>query len=97
VVCADSNKTDVWVEDCSIAAILIQFTALTLGLGSCWAQIRNRTHDGKTSAEAYLKELLGMPEQIRVECIIGIGHPAEQKRPVAANRLQREKIRNNHW
>jgi len=37
VVCADSTKSDVWVEDCSIAAIIIQLTAWSLGLGSCWA------------------------------------------------------------
>src|SRR5574340_493146 len=40
VVCADSAKSDVWVEDCSIAAILVQMVAQSLGLGSCWIQIR---------------------------------------------------------
>ena len=56
VVCADSTKSDVWVEDCSIAAIIIQLTALSLNLGSCWAQIRNRQRDGELSAEAYIQE-----------------------------------------
>jgi nitroreductase len=97
VVCADSAKSDVWVEDCSIAAILLQFTALSLGLGSCWAQIRNRGHDANRSAEEYLRQLLGLPEQVKVECIIGIGHPAERKLPLAADKLQREKIKKNHW
>src|ERR1043166_6616426 len=45
VVCADSSKSDVWIEDCSIAAVIIQLTAVSLGLGSCWAQIRERRHD----------------------------------------------------
>jgi len=97
VVCADSSKTDVWVEDCSIAAILIQLTAVSLGLGSCWAQIRNRSHDGGKSAEAYVQELFGIPERVKVECILGIGHPAERKIPLAADKLQWEKIRNNRW
>jgi len=97
VVCADSTKSDVWVEDCSIAAIIIQLTALSLGLGSCWAQIRNRQNDKYNTAETYLQELLGLPEQIKVECILGIGHPAERKQPVPANKLERDKIRNNHW
>jgi nitroreductase len=97
VVCADSTKSDVWVEDCSIAAILIQFAALSLGLGSCWAQIRNRQHDKNLSAERYVQELLGMPEQVKVECILGIGYPAERPRPVPEEKLQREKIRNNCW
>ena len=97
VVCADSTKTDVWVEDCSIAAIIIQITALSLGLGSCWAQIRSRQHDSEKTAENYVQELLGMPEQIKIECILGIGHPAEKKRPVSADKLQHGKIRNNRW
>lgn len=97
VVCADSTKSDVWVEDCSIAAILLQFTALSLDLGSCWAQIRSRRHDASRSAEEYLQELLGLPEQVKVECIVGFGHPAERKRPLAADKLQGEKIRKNRW
>lgn len=97
VVCADSTKSDVWVEDCSIAAILIQFAALSLGLGSCWAQIRNREHDRDGSAESYAQALLGLPEHVKVECILGIGHPAVRPKPVPADKLQHEKIRNNGW
>ena len=97
VVCADSTRSDVWVEDCSIAAIIIQLTALSLGLGSCWAQIRKRQHDKERSAESYLQELLGLPEHVAVEAVIGIGHPAEKKRPLAAGALQREKVRHNRW
>lgn len=97
VVCADSTASDVWVEDCSIAAIIIQLTALSLGLGSCWAQIRNRLNSKDQSAEAYIQELLGLPTHVTVEAVIGIGHPAENKRPVAASALQRLKVRYNRW
>ena len=45
VVCADANKTDVWIEDASIASIYIHLAAVSLGLGSCWIQIRKRMHD----------------------------------------------------
>ena len=97
VVCADSTKSDVWIEDCSIASIIIQLTALSLGLGSCWAQIRNRKHDHEKSAEVYVRELLGMPEQIKVVSILGVGHPAEKKNPVSDDELQHNRIRNNRW
>ena len=97
VVCADETRSDVWVEDCAIASILVQMTALSLGLGSCWAQIRKRMHDGKRSAEEYVRELLGLPEQIRVAAIIGIGHPGETKKPVPAKDLQYEKVRRNRY
>jgi len=97
VVCADSTKSDVWIEDCSIAAIIIQLATESLGLGSCWAQMRNRQHDGETSADAYIKELLGLPEYMQVECVLGIGHPAEKKDPLSANKLQHDKIKYNRW
>jgi nitroreductase len=97
VVCADSTKSDVWVEDCSIAAIIIQLTAVSLGLGSCWAQIRNRQHDTEKTAETYVQELLGLPEQIKVESILGIGHPDEAKVPVSTANLQHDKVRTNRW
>src|SRR3989304_1257735 len=42
VVCGDEKRSDVWVEDCSIASILVQMVAQSIGLGSCWIQIRNR-------------------------------------------------------
>lgn len=97
VVCADSAKSDVWIEDCSIAAIIIQLAALSAGLGSCWAQIRNRRHDAGNSAESFVRELLGLPEGITVEAIVGIGHPAESKRPVPAGKLPRDRVRFNRW
>ena len=42
VVLADTSKSDVWIEDVSIAALIIQLQAQDLGLGSCWVQIYNR-------------------------------------------------------
>ena len=51
VVCGDESESDVWVEDCSIAAIVAHLTAHSLGLGSCWIQIRNRAHSTEKTAE----------------------------------------------
>lgn len=34
------------------------------------------------------QELLGLPEQMKVVTILGIGHPAEKKEPVSADDLQ---------
>jgi len=97
VVCADTAKSDVCIEDCSIAAIIIQLTAVSLGLGSCWAQFRNRVHSSGKSSEVYIRELLGLPESFLVETVIGVGHPAERKLLVPADRLQHDKIHANRW
>jgi len=95
VGCADGRASDVWVEDCSIAAILAQMTAQSLGLGSCWIQVRNRRFDDATTSEQYIRRLLGLPEHVKVECIVSIGHPAEKREPVPAEELKVSKIRMN--
>ena len=79
VIAADASKSDVWTEDCSIAAMVIQIAAEELALGSCWAQIRLRPHNAECSAEQYVKGLIDLPDSHVVECIIGIGYPAEKK------------------
>jgi nitroreductase len=87
VVAGDETTSDCWVEDCSIAAAVLQLTATDLGLGSCWIQIRERLHADGSSAERYVRELLGMPAELRVLCILGVGHPAESKPPHAYDDL----------
>jgi len=97
VVCADSTKSDVWVEDCTIAAILVQMTAHDLGLGSCWIQIRNRNHTAGMSSEHHIQGLLGLPQYIKVECMVSIGYPDEIKKPVAKSELDYNKVKHNHY
>lgn len=79
VVCADPKKCDVWIEDTSIASLLLHLAATDLGLGSCWVQIRLREHEGTKMAEEYVADLLGLKEGMVVEAIIAIGYPKEQK------------------
>ena len=79
VVCGDAGKSDVWVEDCSIAALIAHLSAADLGLGSCWVQLRRRDHDGQTTADEYVKKLLGLPDNLMVEAVIAIGYPDEDK------------------
>lgn len=97
VVLGDAETSDVWVEDCSIAAILIQLGAQALGLGSCWIQIRRREHDKTTSSDEYVRELLSIPENLKVASILAIGYPAEEKPPHPAASLELEKVHLNHY
>jgi nitroreductase len=97
VVCADGQKSDVWIEDCSIASILVQMTAQSVGLGSCWIQIRKRAYDETMTSEEYIKNLLNLPELMKVESIISIGYPAEKREPVPKEELEYEKIRLNGY
>ena len=79
VVCGDPVKCDVWVEDCSIASIFIHLAAESLGLGSCWIQIRERMHNDEQTAGGYVSQLLNIPEHLEVESIVALGYPDEQK------------------
>ncbi len=92
VVCANETQSDVWVEDSSIASILLQMTAQSLGLGSCWVQIRKRQYNEHTSAEDYIKGLLGLPNDLRVESIIAVGYPSVTREPVPYKELDLNKI-----
>ena len=97
VVCGDETKSDVWVEDCSIASIVVQVAAHSLGIGSCWIQIRKRPHSLDTSAEEYIQKLLNIPKHFKVESIISIGYPAESKKPLPQEKLEYEKIHYNQY
>ncbi len=92
VVCADPEKCDVWVEDAAIASIFIHLAAESIGLGSCWIQIRKRMHDQGKTAQEYVRSVLNIPETINVESIIAIGYPAEKKSPHQKESLQYEKV-----
>ncbi len=92
VVCADPNECDVWVEDTSIASIFIQLAAESMGLGSCWIQIRKRMHNKTKTSEQYVSELLKIPDSLVVESIIAIGYPDEEKPAHKKESLQYKKV-----
>jgi nitroreductase len=92
VVCADPAKSDVWVEDASIAALLLHLCAADLGLGSCWIQIRKRQHDSQTDSDSYVKNILDIKPDMAVEAIVAIGYKAEEKPGHAIDTLLYERI-----
>ncbi len=97
VVCADPRKSDVWVEDASIAAIILHLAATDLGLGSCWIQLRNRDYDDSTTAGEFAAEVLGLPADLVVSAILAIGYPAHQPSPHPKASLQRDKVSVNRY
>ncbi|MEE8431244.1 MAG: nitroreductase family protein [Candidatus Desulfatibia sp.] len=97
VVCADPEKCDVWIEDASIASIFLHLAAESLGLGSCWIQIRMRMHDQTKTSQEYVQKLLNIPENLNVESMIAIGYPAESKPPHRKENLQYEKVHYNAY
>ncbi|MBD5244817.1 MAG: NAD(P)H nitroreductase [Barnesiella sp.] len=97
VVLADPSKTDPWIEDASIAASYMQLQAAALGLGSCWIQVRDRFRADGVPASEFVAELLGIPEQLPVECIITFGYKAEERKPADTAKLFWEKVHIGSW
>ena len=97
VVMAGPLASDVWIEDASIASIMIQLQAEDLGLGSCWIQVRERfTATGMPSGE-YVHTLLDIPLQLQVVSIIAVGHKGMERKPFNEEHLQWEKIHINKY
>jgi nitroreductase len=97
VICADQTKSDTLIEDASIAAIIIQLAAESLGLGSCWVQMRNRMHaDGRPASE-HIARLLNIPANYMVQCVIALGYPAETKAPHPETSLDFGKVYKGHF
>lgn len=97
VVCADPDKCDVWVEDCSIATILLHLASESLDLGSCWVQIRLRSHNENLSASEYVANLLQLKAGMEVEAILAVGYPAEMKPGHPKDSLLYERISYNYF
>ncbi len=79
VIIADPEKCDVWIEDSSIASTYIQLAAKSIGLESCWIQIRKRFYENEILSENRVTEILNIPGNYRVESIIAIGYANETK------------------
>ena len=97
VVLADPAVSDVWIEDASVATLMIQLQAEDLGLGSCWVQVRERfTADGISAGEV-VRELLDIPLQMQVLSIVAVGHKGMERKPFEEEHLQWEKVHINKF
>ena len=92
VITASPEEDECWIEDCSIAAVSMQYQAEDLGLGSCWAQMKNYTLSDGTSTEDVIRGILDIPESQRVLCVLAFGHKADERKPQNEDRLKWENV-----
>lgn len=97
VVMADPLASEVWIEDASVASIMIQLQAEDLGLGSCWVQVRERFTDQGEPSNEYVHGVLDIPLQLQVLSIIAIGHKGMERKPFNEDNLQWEKVHINKY
>jgi len=97
VVCGDmrlaiKNWEEFWVQDCSGAATNLLLAAHSIGLGAVWYGVYPQGHKVKA-----IQEHLRLPNYIVPLCVIGLGHPAEIKVDLSAERYELNKIYHEIW
>ncbi len=97
VICADETVSDMWIEDCSVASVFLQLVSQSLGLGSCWIQVRSRMYSEDVSAETYIQKLFNIPTNFRVLSVVAVGYPAKSRDGKPFDELQFEKIKINQF
>lgn len=74
VVTGDSEKSDVWIEDCSIAMTYLHLAAVDAGLGSVWVQLRNRKTASGQDSGMYVKQLFHIEKKMEVLAVLSLGY-----------------------
>jgi nitroreductase len=75
VVCADLDQAPTfWIDDCSAAVENVLVAAAAMGLGGVWIGIHQ-----SEAFQQQVRELLDLPANLGVHCLLAIGHPAEDK------------------
>ena len=90
-VCAEPDLSPrFWEQDCSAATENLLLAATSLGLGSVWLGV----HPNEERMPQ-IREILDVPEKIRILCLVAIGHPAEEKPPRTQYNPQR--VHRDRW
>ncbi|HHY47334.1 MAG TPA: nitroreductase family protein [Firmicutes bacterium] len=90
IVVLGDESSNHWVEDTSAATENILLQAAACGLGAVWVGIYPTTR-----YEDAVREILGIPRNRRVLCIIPVGWPAEKKGP--RSRYEQGKVHNERY
>ena len=92
VVMAESETSDVWIEDASVASTMMLLQAEDLGLGACWIQVRERTMPDGSQSEEEVRRILQLPANLRVLSIIALGNKGMERKPFNEERLLWDKV-----
>ena len=76
VVCGLERRSEHWVEDTSAATENLLLAAAALDLGAVWVGVYPARH-----SEEHVRTALGIPRDLRVLCLVPVGHPAESRPP----------------
>ncbi len=92
-VFADSEKSDTWIEDSSIALTYMMLSATEQGIGNCWVQYHLREDINGKSAEENAREILSVADKYRIVGVLGLGIPVEYPAAKTADDIDISKVR----
>ena len=92
VVIADKEKSNLWIEDASVAMGYMHLTASALGLGSCWVQMRTREDVNGDDLEEVLREKFNIPDNMGVLGVLAIGNINENDKKGMRKNLNWERV-----
>ena len=92
VICYDMNRGRRFKEDCSLCAENIYLEAVNQGLGTCFIQIAEGTEADVGNPEDYVKKVLSIPENFRVQCLLPLGYPEKLPAPHRDEEFEEGKI-----
>lgn len=77
-----------WKADAAIAMHNLSLVALAEGLGTCWIA---------AFKEDRVREILGIPSEVRVMAMTPLGYPAEKKGPITRRKRLEDLVRYEKW
>lgn len=92
VICYDTDKARRFKEDCSLSAGSIYLEATQQGLGTCFIQIADGTEADKGDPEVFVRRILSIPDNYRVQCLLPVGYPAKHPDPHKDEEFDENKI-----
>uniref|UniRef100_UPI0040559D88 nitroreductase family protein n=1 Tax=Alistipes sp. TaxID=1872444 RepID=UPI0040559D88 len=86
LVMGDQTKTDLWQVNCSISTTMLLQALVDAGLKGCWVHVEGRPvkqaePDGM-KAEEYLRQLLPIPEEWGILCVVACGYSDFEPAPL---------------
>lgn len=91
----DTEKSEMPIQDLSVASENMFLQATALGLGSVWKSIGWK--GVRPEAERKIKELLWIPDQYMAINIIPVGYPKEKSEAHASKDFDVKKIHQEKW
>ncbi len=92
VICYDTNRGRRFKEDCSLCAGSIYLETMNQGLGTCFIQIAEGTEGDAGNPEDYVKKVLSIPGNYRVQCLLPIGYPSALPDPHREEEFEERRV-----